>query len=409
MSAVLVDPPNLDSQRLAAAQNLVSIAQRVLHYERALSKASGEHFNIFNILHIAHYEVRTHSPILAELLNPKGTHGQGAVFLSHFCQQLGIGNFDANSGYVQVEYTIGRRTDEEGGRIDIMISDKNDRQIIIENKIYAGEQWNQLQRYKTYAPDAQHIFLTLNGERPHDQTAAAHNLKCVSYRSDIVQWLYECRKEAAEAPSVRETITQYIHLIQKLTHQNTNSHMAQELSKTVLQNEESYLAYIALRDAERQIHNTILTTLDGKLRSIAGDLGLVLNDPIQDMSKTYSGFSLSSPLLQKHGLKISFEFGLSDYRDLYFGFPNLRDIKPTDAARSVKQFFEKEFGPSKSNDVWLVYRYADRFRNWDEEIFAAIQFGNFAADLRALITRLASVAKLACKAGGVPNELSNIS
>ncbi len=197
---------------MGKARNLLSMARSALHYERALTKASGESFNVFNILRIAHYEVRTHSPILAELLNPKGSHGQGAVFLKDFCSTVGIRDFDAESGWVRLESHIGRQTTDEGGRIDILVADRNGSQLIIENKIYALEQPNQLKRYKNYSPKAHLLFLTLFGEASEDRgMCSSADAKNISYSSDVLRWLEQCRKEAANAPIVRETIASAIY------------------------------------------------------------------------------------------------------------------------------------------------------------------------------------------------------
>ena len=48
---------------------------------------TGENFNVFNILGLSTKEVRTHSAFIAELLNPKGSHGQGDTFLKLFVEQ----------------------------------------------------------------------------------------------------------------------------------------------------------------------------------------------------------------------------------------------------------------------------------------------------------------------------------
>ena len=61
-----LSPRSLELLRFTATQ---------LRHADALNQATGEHFNIFQILRIGHLEVKTHSPILAELLNPKGRHG----------------------------------------------------------------------------------------------------------------------------------------------------------------------------------------------------------------------------------------------------------------------------------------------------------------------------------------------
>ena len=51
---------------------------------RSKRRESGDMFNIFEILKAEHYEVTTHSAILAELLNPKGAHGCNDLFLKSF-------------------------------------------------------------------------------------------------------------------------------------------------------------------------------------------------------------------------------------------------------------------------------------------------------------------------------------
>ena len=214
-----------DTDHTSKALGLLSLAETIRKYEDKLTRATGEQFNLFDILSIGHLEVRTHSPILAELLNPNGSHGQGDVFLRHFLTQLEIQDFDASSAKVIKESSLG-----ELGRIDIVITDKNRKSVFIENKIYAGEQERQLERYHIRNPEANLLFLTLKGESPVNfVTNPAYQtpqfkavFKTVSYNTDIVRWLESCRKEVATAPSVRAAITQYIHLIQRLTQQNTS-------------------------------------------------------------------------------------------------------------------------------------------------------------------------------------------
>lgn len=111
--------------------------------------ATGGHFNIFRVCGVNHYE-NTHSAILSEFLNPKGTHGLRSQLLDCFIEILGDGlvvkGFDSKHARVYTEYL----TPE--GRMDILIEDQlNQKAIIIENKIYANDQWKQLLRYNSYA------------------------------------------------------------------------------------------------------------------------------------------------------------------------------------------------------------------------------------------------------------------
>ena len=120
-------------------------------------KARGELFNIFEVLGMSSNEVHTHSPFIAELLNPNGTHGMGTTPLSLFVQIINgrVQNFDFDvnkAAAVYVEKSIGKIDEsyEEGGRLDILIQ-SGFKAILIENKVYADDQYQQLIRYDTYA------------------------------------------------------------------------------------------------------------------------------------------------------------------------------------------------------------------------------------------------------------------
>jgi hypothetical protein len=376
---------------LSRALDLLSLARNLRHYEETLAKPSGAGFNIFNILHVGHYEVRTHSPLLAELLSPEGSHGQGAVFLRCFLNRFNLQPFDAESAKIYKEYFIGAQTEEEGGRLDILIK-AGGRDILIENKIYAGLQPNQLGRYRKFNKEGALMFLTLRGDPPDTPAAEIpDNLKCISYERDIINWLQDCRKEAVGAPSVRETITQYIQLIQALTQQNTSPRMNQELTNTILSNKETFLAYGDLVKAQRDVRSTITATLEGKLQTVADKVGLEVDhsQPIGDLSKAYNGFSLSSPLLQQLGVGICFEFGKGDYRDLYFGFYYLKKGVNSPAIKELQEAFKFRFGRvSPPTEIWAASAYWEERRDWNDETFAAIQFGAFADELRDVLQKL---------------------
>ena len=70
---------------------LIKQVSEILVQEKAQQeekKKRGEHFNIFEILGIKTSEVRLHSAIIAELLNPNGNHGLGDKFLKAFIADI---------------------------------------------------------------------------------------------------------------------------------------------------------------------------------------------------------------------------------------------------------------------------------------------------------------------------------
>jgi hypothetical protein len=176
-------------------------------------------FNIFSVLRGKTDEVKLHSRFIAELLNPKGMHRQGSLFLNHF---LMVCEFDPvlyQDSEIFTEYRD----------IDILIRSGKSA-IVIENKIWAGDQERQLERYRNIMleegiEDIQLIYLTLEGREPslyslgdlQNDSSLKTYLRLLAYRNEILQWLDLCIREVPVAPALRESIAQYKNLINELT------------------------------------------------------------------------------------------------------------------------------------------------------------------------------------------------
>ena len=217
----------------------VSIIQK--KYDE-VAKITGENFNIFSILSMERREVKTHSAFLGELLNPKGSHGMKDSFLQLFIKEVfkeTLIEFEtASSNTITEEYIAQINEDKtNGGRVDIVIKDAKGRVILIENKIDAYEQKNQLIRYRNAYPKAEILFLTLTGyasNTSNDVITGQKDYLPISYEIHIVNWLEICLKEAVNYPMLREAIKQYIYLIKKITNQTSNNKMSGEIKKLIL-------------------------------------------------------------------------------------------------------------------------------------------------------------------------------
>ena len=191
----------------------------------ALAAATGENFNLFKILGRETDEVHTHSATLAELLNPNGSHGQGPVFARLFAKRFDIPPEGIDTAQVWSECTIDKES-----RIDILMTLGDDACVVVENKIYAGDQPRQLERYHEYAanwPNYKVIYLTLHGDDPSDESLGElsrnqrDKIECRSYESDVLAWLDACIKEVALVPQIREILAHYRALLRKLTGKST--------------------------------------------------------------------------------------------------------------------------------------------------------------------------------------------
>ena len=119
-------------------RNITSLFKHLSNINRAyeiVKKSSNEDFNIFSILRMETDEVNTHSRFIAELLNPKGIHFQGEVFLELFIKYFNyLKKTEDNSNFlgapielnprksiIEVEKYIAPKTEKEGGRLDIAL------------------------------------------------------------------------------------------------------------------------------------------------------------------------------------------------------------------------------------------------------------------------------------------------
>ena len=71
-----------------SVKQLLSQVNTINEAYKIVKQNTGEDFNIFGILGMERKEVKTHSKFLAELLNPKGSHLQGDMFLKLFIEYL---------------------------------------------------------------------------------------------------------------------------------------------------------------------------------------------------------------------------------------------------------------------------------------------------------------------------------
>lgn len=243
-------------------------------------------FNLFSMLRDPYDEVHLHSRFLGELLDPKGDHCQEDAFLRLFLQHIGIDGFPSRDAEVEREYQ----------NIDIFIRN-DDRALIIENKIYAGDQHRQLERYYRAASRMGYdqiavVYLTLNGDKPSQKSLGElvdkrdEIVHCISYEEDIHAWLDACIDTAARYPVVRESIVQYQRLIETLTGHLLSRRYTMELRDLLIDEENIALATDiaqALAKAKIEIQFRFWEELEQRLRKE----GL----PVVDGSAAYPKYS----------------------------------------------------------------------------------------------------------------------
>jgi hypothetical protein len=126
-----------------ATQHLIQLSSGVLESWLAAKEKCAEanlSYGVdFNPLRLIPIKEPIHSKVIGDFLNPKGSHGQGPLFLQSFLEWLEVP--EREEGHWQISI--------ETGRVDILLwRDRPAAMILIENKVKgAQDQPNQLYRY----------------------------------------------------------------------------------------------------------------------------------------------------------------------------------------------------------------------------------------------------------------------
>lgn len=262
--------------------NFLNEISRLLEMHNKHKQLSGEDFNIFSIMSMESDEVFTHSALIAELLNPDGSHGLGSKPLQIFIENnLGPDfKMNLNNARSKKEYHIGYINEDstEGGRIDILVRDNEENMIMIENKIYAPEQHNSLTRYKNKFPDAELFYLTLDGKESSETEISDTSDKVyrnLSYEKNILEWITECAKIAFDKPMIREVLNQYIFLIKKLTNQSTNSNISTHIQEIIKNNlEASFEIFSNFKDVSKELRGKLISEIAARLKNLHPEIDI---------------------------------------------------------------------------------------------------------------------------------------
>ena len=186
-----------------------------------LSKHKGDKFNIFSILGIQRKEVETHSFLLYELMNPKGSHFQKELYLKIFIEEvLKIDDFEFNCVKIDREKII----PNSNRRIDFTI-ENNKYYIAIEMKIDANDQKEQIFHYYKYSEnqckEPKLYYLTLDGKEASENSSKGVEYEKISFSYHILNFIEKSIEKSASLPIIRESLIQYQNTIKNITNQTT--------------------------------------------------------------------------------------------------------------------------------------------------------------------------------------------
>lgn len=216
-----------------------------------------DEYNIFSVLEISDKEVIM-CRMLADLLNPRGQHGQGDIFLYVFLEDIvGIkekGKLEeyTNGVFVKKEYST-KCDDNPSGQTDLAVDSKKDDGRIdiviynrkyflpIEVKINHEERKNQCLDYYQFAFDiiqdreTKIIYLTRDGSKPAHYSKMGKNCICISWGKEILNWLRHCLERFPHGGNiqVKNMIKNYMNAISSFTNER-GEEMTEECRKIIM-------------------------------------------------------------------------------------------------------------------------------------------------------------------------------
>ncbi|OBT07870.1 hypothetical protein A9264_05215 [Vibrio sp. UCD-FRSSP16_10] len=359
-------------QRLTQSEQLIAMVQQ---YKKQLVKPDS--YNLFTVLRSKSDEVRLHSRFLADLLNPNGKHGLNDIPLKRLLDETL--KIDVLKGSYDFDVKV------EHQNIDIFLVNQITKQaIIIENKIYANDQDQQLLRYYLIAEeegyeDINVAYLTLNGDSPDQCSIEGKfgSLKkkpiLLSYREDINVWIQRIIEKSAQMPALRESLIQYIDILRELTGMSNNREYIQALKKLLIDTN-----CIDVVDNLQEAHNELkldsqVVFWESLLSKVKLEFGSLSDDSLKDDDSQLKDL-VAKFMVSRSGvnhIKIAVPLDKFEHSDLcvqienneslFIGIFNDPSKKNTDLINTVPT---EGYQNNKNHDWWPVYKHIDFYGNW---------------------------------------------
>lgn len=311
------------------------------------------------------------SAILAFLLDPKETHGQGDLFLNSFLEKLNLHHFLA---YDQVDVIV-EKTTENNRRHDIFIrgilNDKTQWVLSIENKLnWAKDQDKQIEDYLadliSYEVGNNYfiLYLPVNycnpskdsiDEKEWEHKVESGNAK-VWDQNIVIDWLNNVEITNTEVKSFIKFFVK--HLKERVMGENKDySLLVNEMAK------ETNMLNLAL---------DIIRSKDEFLKIIASEFKSNLKGNPPDWIKSHweicNNESETEALViinTKNNLGVKILFDTGDYQNLYWGIYNVSSNQNIEKVREILSIdLSGEFKKNSKNSYWLYWDWIDS--SWEK-------------------------------------------
>ena len=240
-------------------------------------------FNLLSIIEKDRDEAHVHSKVIYNLLSQDWGKKDKETFLTLFLKEIGIEDENIYDKNWEVTREKAFDLDTIKGRLDFEIKSK-DCIYIIEMKIDAGDQPEQLIRYQEFAKE-QHkkykiFYLTLDGHHASKKSIGEEeNLEenekveytNISFKEEILNWLGNCLKLVERKENKSACINQYIASINKILGEK-NTKIKDNILKSVKDIKTAITIYEKLNENLQKVLESFFEELNKKLKNKLKDI-----------------------------------------------------------------------------------------------------------------------------------------
>ncbi len=342
------------------------------------------------------------SRIIADLLDPSASHGQGSTFLKEFAKKIGQGWISlANDWKVRTEKQVnGQR------RIDIYL-ESSDGIIGIENKPWAIDQKDQLIDYANYLKEHHERWLLIylgNGEpsaesitkENRERLTLSGNLICCNF-FELSNWLDDCAIKT-KALNVRVFVDEFNNFIRR----NINGELDMSEEKEVLEEIRKSLSNISaafhISNAMSKLKQDLLQLLHDQLETKFSENGflLVWDNGMNSAWMKYTGFGVKFNSQQDKYLR--FEFDGASLQQALWGIRRTDESVEYNSAKwkVINDLMMSVFGTGKQSEWWPWWssipdaNFKKEYKNWQNSYspWIDIENGQLATNIYKLAVRL---------------------
>lgn len=361
----------------------------VIRKKYADIEAQKDQFNVFSAMFDTSDEVYLHSQFIYSLLSFKT--GNDYNYLNAFLKTL-----DSKFQYKQDSLEIHKELHD----IDILLIDKTTKNaVIIENKIYASDSNHtgegQLEKYYRIVIEDEKIpeanievfYLSLDGHEPSPESVSTskkypqlcEKVQCISYPNEIRSWLQSCMQFVYNKPFQRETILQYIKLIDDMTN-DVDIEERIEIKKLIGESKSNLESAKLLIDNVNHLHWHTIADFWNGLADALEKQGYEVT--LRPMDENFTEIVHGSNRKKNNaaleiGIKAAHPFiiKIEEYNDEWFYFGVEKDKKTS--KQYVQAFKDLVANDSSYEDDenWHIWRYPsvnenEKFNSWDIHVDA---------------------------------------